>query len=279
MSSRVAPARCAQRRLGCALLLGAGGAARTRHRAPGAVHVVGCVRRNCASSSLRSAGRSEGSYRVLVDANQHVDREAAARSGVGFYGKNTMLITRNARVLGRARDARQRSRARVDAAARHRLRRLQDLHRRVPDRRARRAGHPRRDEVPVLLDAGADVDSRGISAAARRTGVRLRHLPGRLPLEPRRGETPRPTALRPQSGTSISSSGSSPKRSSATTTACTCRGTTRNSCAATRSLRSATSAAPSTSTCSNSIPPTSTHAGRSNRSRGAPGCAAPSSLR
>ena len=35
-----------------------------------------------------------GAYRVLVDANQHVDREAAARSGVGFYGKNTMLITR-----------------------------------------------------------------------------------------------------------------------------------------------------------------------------------------
>ena len=35
-----------------------------------------------------------GEYRVLVDANQHVDREAASRSGVGFYGKNTMLITR-----------------------------------------------------------------------------------------------------------------------------------------------------------------------------------------
>ena len=34
-----------------------------------------------------------GSYRVFVDANQHVDREAAARSGVGFYGKNTLLIT------------------------------------------------------------------------------------------------------------------------------------------------------------------------------------------
>jgi epoxyqueuosine reductase len=31
---------------------------------------------------------------VLVDQNQHVDREGAARSGVGFYGKNTMLITR-----------------------------------------------------------------------------------------------------------------------------------------------------------------------------------------
>jgi epoxyqueuosine reductase len=38
--------------------------------------------------------RLGGNYRVLVDANQHVDREAAMRSGVGFYGKNTMLITR-----------------------------------------------------------------------------------------------------------------------------------------------------------------------------------------
>ncbi len=38
--------------------------------------------------------RLGGSYRVLVDENQHVDREAAARAGVGFYGKNTMIITR-----------------------------------------------------------------------------------------------------------------------------------------------------------------------------------------
>ena len=39
--------------------------------------------------------RIGGAYRVLVDANQHVDREGAARAGVGFYGKNTLLITRN----------------------------------------------------------------------------------------------------------------------------------------------------------------------------------------
>jgi epoxyqueuosine reductase len=38
--------------------------------------------------------RIGGEYRVLVDENDHVDREAAARSGVGFYGKNTLLITR-----------------------------------------------------------------------------------------------------------------------------------------------------------------------------------------
>src|SRR6185437_2064794 len=38
--------------------------------------------------------RLGGAYRVLVDANQHVDRAGAARSGIGFFGKNTMLITR-----------------------------------------------------------------------------------------------------------------------------------------------------------------------------------------
>ncbi len=38
--------------------------------------------------------RLGGTYRVLVDENDHVDREGAARAGVGFYGKNTMLITR-----------------------------------------------------------------------------------------------------------------------------------------------------------------------------------------
>jgi epoxyqueuosine reductase len=38
--------------------------------------------------------RLGGSYRVLVDANDHVDRAGAERAGVGFIGKNTMLITR-----------------------------------------------------------------------------------------------------------------------------------------------------------------------------------------
>ena len=44
---------------------------------------------------LEALGRAlGGEYRVLVDANQHVDREGAARAGIGFYGKNTLLITR-----------------------------------------------------------------------------------------------------------------------------------------------------------------------------------------
>ena len=50
-------------------------------------------------SELRSrltelGARLGGAHRVLVDANDHVDREAAVRAGVAFYGKNTMAITR-----------------------------------------------------------------------------------------------------------------------------------------------------------------------------------------
>ncbi len=52
-----------------------------------------------AYAELRSAldvlgRRLGGRYRVLVDENDHVDREAAVRAGVAFYGKNTMAITR-----------------------------------------------------------------------------------------------------------------------------------------------------------------------------------------
>jgi epoxyqueuosine reductase len=39
--------------------------------------------------------RLGGSYRVLVDDNDHVDRAAAVRAGIAFFGKNTMAITRH----------------------------------------------------------------------------------------------------------------------------------------------------------------------------------------
>lgn len=37
--------------------------------------------------------RIGGRYRVLVDDNDHVDRAAAVRAGIAFFGKNTMAIT------------------------------------------------------------------------------------------------------------------------------------------------------------------------------------------
>jgi epoxyqueuosine reductase len=36
--------------------------------------------------------RIGGAYRVLVDSNDHVDRAGAVRAGVGFHGKNTLVI-------------------------------------------------------------------------------------------------------------------------------------------------------------------------------------------
>ncbi len=38
--------------------------------------------------------RLGGAFRVLVDENDHVDRAAAVRAGIAFYGKNTLAITR-----------------------------------------------------------------------------------------------------------------------------------------------------------------------------------------
>ncbi len=89
-----------------------------------------------------------------------------------------------ARLLGRARDARHRRRDRGDAAARARLRPLPALHRRVPHRRSRRAGRARRESVPLVLDAGTGAAAGALPGGARGVGLRLRHLPGRLPLEP-----------------------------------------------------------------------------------------------
>jgi epoxyqueuosine reductase len=36
--------------------------------------------------------RIGGTYRVLVDSNDHVDRAGAVRAGIGFHGKNTLVI-------------------------------------------------------------------------------------------------------------------------------------------------------------------------------------------
>ena len=78
-------------RVGGALLLRAraGTGGRTRGASRMAGRVLGAP--EPADRARRALG---GAHRVLVDANDHVDREAAVRAGVAFYGKNTMAITR-----------------------------------------------------------------------------------------------------------------------------------------------------------------------------------------
>ena len=157
--------------------------------------------------------RLGGEYRVLVDANQHVDREAAARSGVGFYGKNTMLITRRHGswvVLGTLVTDGESSRRRrstldcgsctlcIDACPTDALD--------EPGRSTRRAASP--------TGRRRRRRSRRTTGRARRAGLRLRHLPGRVPVEPRRREAARRREPAGERARSTSSRGS--KRTGAT---------------------------------------------------------------
>ena len=69
-----------------------------------------------------------------------------------------------------------------------RLRVVHLLRRRVPDGGVGRARHARLDQGALcVLDAVARHDPRGVLGRDRRDGLRLRHLSGRLPLEPRDG--------------------------------------------------------------------------------------------
>src|SRR5579885_567157 len=82
-----------ERRLGGALLLRAGARAAGRPRAPPALRPARRLR-GAAGEARPARPRARRPLPRALDANDHVDREAAARSGVGFYGKNTLLITR-----------------------------------------------------------------------------------------------------------------------------------------------------------------------------------------
>ncbi len=104
-------------------------------------------------------------------------REPARRPG-GRRARRRRLLRQEhdadhapARLVGRARDARYRRRARADTAARRRLRLVHALHRGLPDRRARRAGRARREPLSLLVDAGgpARFPRRIASNSARRS--------------------------------------------------------------------------------------------------------------
>ena len=203
--------------------------------------------RSCARSSTRSAARLGGDYRVLVDANQHVDREAAARSGVGFYGKNTMLITR--------RTARGSCSARSSPTV--------ELEPTPPlDAGLRRLPHSASTRA---RPARSTSRGRSTRRSAFRTGRRRRQR-SRSTTAPRsaRRSTAATSARTSARGTAASRSGARRAEASSaghvdlvewlercrrarrrTTTASTCRATTRASCAATRSSRSETSGGPS----------------------------------
>ena len=191
--------------------------------------------------------RLGGEYRVLVDANQHVDREAAARSGVGFYGKNTMLITRRFGswvVLGTlVTDVELEATPPLDADCGSCTLCIDACPTGALDE-------------PGVLDATRCLsywtqsrrpDPRGVPRARSATGLRLRHLPGRLPVEPRGREAAggERAAGRRRAARLARRLARGRRRGAgrAATTGSSSRATTRATCAGTRSSRSATPAA------------------------------------
>ena len=168
----------------------------------------------CASGSTRSAGGSAARTACSSTRTSTSTAQAAVRAGVGFYGKNTMLITRTHGswvVLGTlVTDVEIEPTPPLEPGCGE----LHALHRRLPDRArstsracstrpgASRTGRRRAGEIPDdVMDALGD------------RGLRLRHLPGRLPVEPRSREAPRAAGRFP---TARSPSSRSPTGSSAT---------------------------------------------------------------
>ena len=135
---------------------------------------------------LERLGRAlGGSYRVLVDENDHVDREAAVRAGIAFYGKNTMAITRRYGswvVLGALVtdvEIEPSPALGLDCGS---CRLCIDA---CPTGALDEPGVLDATKCLLVLDAGAGSRARGVQVGASRFRLRLRHLPGRLPVEPR----------------------------------------------------------------------------------------------
>ena len=205
---------------------------------------------------------SAAAYRVLVDANQHVDREAAARSGVGFYGKNTMLITRRHGswvVLGTlVTDVELESTPPLELDCGE-CRLCIDA---CPTGALDEPGDARRDEVPLVLDAGAGGDPRARTARALGAQVYGCDIcqdvcPWNRGVEKRRARRRRRGRAEPVVVARRLARGRRPSARDGTT-ASSCRATTRAGCGGTRSSRSATPAGRRRAPCSSATRPATT---------------------
>ncbi len=236
---RAARARGAQRDRGGAAALAARRAAARRAGRP---HAALRLER-----SLRAAARApDGAGRATPGARCALRRLRRLQPP----RRSRRRRARRARVLGaqhdgdragpglvrRARRDRHRRRAGTGRRARAAgLRLVHALPRRLPDGRPDRARRARRDALHLHDDAGARADARRARGGARGSRLRLRHLPGRVPLERRPGSPRVPSCPRIRArGCRWPSGSSCPARSCwRGTRTSTCRSATRATCGAT----------------------------------------------
>ena len=141
---------------------------------------------------------------MLADDNALVDREAAYRAGLGWYGKNANLLLPGEGswfVLGLGRHRRAAGSPRP--AGGRRLRHVPPLPRRLPDRRHRRPRRGRRPPLPGVAAAGrrarsrASTGWRSATASTAATTARRCARPTGAPTRVDAGPAGRAAARRP----------------------------------------------------------------------------------
>ena len=123
--------------------------------------------------------------RAYVDTGPIAEKAWAAAAGLGALGQEHLPAPPRARLLVLPRRDRDRPRPARRRAARRHVRHLHRLPRRLPDRGLPRAVRARRHALHQLPDDRGE--GRDPGGAARGRGpprLRLRHLPGRVPVEP-----------------------------------------------------------------------------------------------
>ena len=196
--SRAPARRCgAHGRLGGALLLERRARTRARRGPAAAVRLARPLRAPARRGSTRSGGRSAAATACSSTRTSTSTAREHGAPGVGFYGKNTMLITREHGswvVLGTlVTDVEIEATPPLDL----------DCGRCTLCIDACPTGAL---DEPGVLDANRCLSywtqapapvPEALPRGARRVRLRLRHLPGRVPVEPRRREAaPRPAARR-----------------------------------------------------------------------------------
>ena len=126
--------------------------------------------------------------RWYVDTAPVLERELAQRAGLGWWGKNTCLINKRQGSWFFLGEIITDLELPFDEPRGRPLRHLHPLPRRLPHRRLPGTVRPRLPPLHLLPDhRAADRHTRDAASRYRRLAVRLRRLPGGLPVEPQGG--------------------------------------------------------------------------------------------